>query len=83
MRKTPERLAFEADRQRMRLEGRIVMAAIMNELEAELEEIHLSHNERGMIPRVTLDISDLSRISVEARKLIGPVQHQVDDDASA
>jgi hypothetical protein len=81
MRKTPERLAFEADRQRMRLEARIVTKSILNELEAELEEIHLSHNERGLIPRVTLDVTDLSRIEVEARKLIGPVQHDGGSDA--
>lgn len=70
MQKTPERLAFEADRARLRLESRIVMKSILNVLEAELEEIHLEHNERGLIPAVTLETADLSRIDVEARKLL-------------
>lgn len=76
--KSPERLAFEADRLRLRLEVRIVEKSILNELEAGLEEIHLSHNDKGLIPRVSLDVSDLSEIQTAARRLIGPAVTHVD-----
>jgi hypothetical protein len=81
--KTPERLAFEADRARMQLDGRIVMKAIMNTLLAELEEIHLEHNERGMIPRVSLDVADISRITDVARTLVGPVSTEIAGELGA
>lgn len=72
--KSAERLAFEADRNRLRLEGRIVMARIMNEMEHELETIHENANERGAIPRVTLEIQDAAVIEREARKIMGTLQ---------
>lgn len=73
-RKTEERLAFEADRMRMRLEGRIVMKSLLNEWEEQLELIHANANAQGRIPRVDLDISDLADISKAARKLLGTAQ---------
>jgi hypothetical protein len=45
--------------------------SIMNVLLADLEEIHLSHNEQGLIPRVSLDIADESKIEKVARELLG------------
>jgi hypothetical protein len=80
--KTPERLAFEADRLRLRLEVRIVEKSILNVLEAKLEEVHLSHNEHGLIPRVSLDISDLSEIDRASQKLLGTVNTEAVDDHS-
>jgi hypothetical protein len=37
--KSAERLAFEADRMRLRLESRIIMKTILNEMERDLEII--------------------------------------------
>jgi hypothetical protein len=74
MKKSAERLAFEADRQRLRLEGRLLMRQILNEMEHELETIHYNANQSGYIPRVTLEPSDVATIESGARKLMGVLQ---------
>lgn len=81
--KTPERLAFEADRLRMRLEARILIRALLNELEEELEQTHLAFNQRGQIPQVSLVLSDQVKIKAAAQKLLGSTQVIEADGADA
>lgn len=72
--KSAERLAFEADRMRLRLELRLVTKEIANDLEHELEIIHYNANQRGVIPKVTLEPRDVATIERSSRKLIGDLQ---------
>jgi hypothetical protein len=72
--KSAERLAFEADRMRLRLEMRLVQKEILNDIEHELEIIHYNANQRGVIPKVTLEPQDVAVIERETKKLVGTLQ---------
>lgn len=72
--KSAERLAFEADRMRLRLEARLVQKIILNDLEHELETIHYNFNQKGQIPVVTLEPQDAAKIETATRKMMGTLQ---------
>lgn len=72
--KSAERLAFEADRMRLRLEFRLLQKEMLNDIEHELEIIHVNANERGVIPKVTLTPSDAAAIERTTQKLLGTLQ---------
>jgi hypothetical protein len=66
--KTKAALALEADLNRARLEGRIVMKEIMNDLEVEISRIHVDADLAGKpIPRVTLEPGKLE-LKVETQR---------------
>lgn len=78
--KSAERLAFEDDRLRLRLEGRIIIKHILNELEAELETIHYNASQRGVIPRVSLEPEDITKIEAGAKKIMGTLQIETGEE---
>lgn len=69
--KSDERLAFEADRLRMRLEFRIITKQVLNQLEDELAVIHYNANQKGVIPEVTLEHADLREVTNSITRLKG------------
>lgn len=79
--KSAERLAFEADRMRLRLEARLIQKIILNEMEHELEIIHYNANQQGHIPRVTLEPADANKIESATKKMMGTMAIEVGDES--
>lgn len=78
--KSAERLAFEGDRMRLRLEARLIQKQILNEMEHDLEIIHYNANQRGVIPRVTLEPTDAYKIETATKKMMGTLQIETGEE---